>query len=83
MFSQINHYLAYQGLKYVKPEKAGTEADAMRAFKEQGQAARAEMRNLSKALSQDLPGFKIDPCQQLGQSGSNRTTTFLDLFPCY
>ncbi len=36
MFFQINHYLAYQGLKYVKPEKAGTEADAMRAFKAQG-----------------------------------------------
>lgn len=60
MFFQINHYLAYQGLKYVKPEKAGTEADAMRAFKAQGQAACAEMTNLSKALSQDMPGSKMD-----------------------
>ncbi|MFV8064120.1 HI_0552 family protein [Streptococcus hyovaginalis] len=60
MFSDINNYLAYQGLKYVKPEKAGAEADAMMAFKAQGQAARAEMTTLSKALSQALPGFKMD-----------------------
>lgn len=60
MFSDINNYLTYQGLKYVKPEKAGTEADAMIAFKAQGQAARAEMTTLSKALSQALPGLKMD-----------------------
>ncbi|MGV3060573.1 HI_0552 family protein [Streptococcus hyovaginalis] len=60
MFSDINNYLAYQGLKYVKPEKAGAEADAMMAFKAQGQAARAEMTTLSKALSQALSGFKMD-----------------------
>lgn len=60
MFSDINNYLAYQGLKYVKLEKAGAEADAMMAFKAQGQAARAEMTTLSKALSQALPGFKMD-----------------------
>ncbi|MGV3050884.1 HI_0552 family protein [Streptococcus hyovaginalis] len=60
MFSDINNYLACQGLKYVKPEKAGAEADAMMAFKAQGQAARAEMTTLSKALSQALPGFKMD-----------------------
>ncbi len=60
MFSDTNNYLAYQGLKYVKPEKAGAEADAMMAFKVQGQAARAEMTTLSKALFQVLPGFKMD-----------------------
>ncbi|MGV3006175.1 HI_0552 family protein [Streptococcus pluranimalium] len=60
MFTQINHYLSYQGLKYVKPEKAGMESDAMVAFKAQGQAARAEMTSLSKALSRDLPSFKMD-----------------------
>ncbi|MEQ9810980.1 HI_0552 family protein [Streptococcus jiangjianxini] len=60
MFTQINHFLTYQGLKYVKPEKAGTEAAAMEAFKAQGQAARAEMTALSKDLSQALTGFKMD-----------------------
>lgn len=60
MFTQINNYLAYQGLKYIKPEKAGVEAQAMIDFKSQGQAARAEMMTLSRALSEELPEFKMD-----------------------
>ncbi|MGT2833227.1 hypothetical protein [Streptococcus halotolerans] len=60
MFTQINHYLSYQGLKYTKPERAGAEAAAMEAFKSQGQAARAEMMSLSKLLEDQLTGLRID-----------------------
>lgn len=57
MFKKIQEYLAYQGVKYMKAEKAGNQAHAMEELKKLGQAAREEMQTLSKHLDSKISGF--------------------------
>lgn len=60
MLENIKAYLSKQGVKYIKPEKAGPHQEEMEALKALGQAARKEMQVLSKALEERLAPFKMD-----------------------
>ena len=60
MLENIKAYLSKQGVKYIKPEKAGLHQEEMEALKALGQAARKEMQVLSKALEERLAPFKMD-----------------------
>ena len=60
MLENIKAYLSKQGVKYIKPEKAGPHQEEMEALKALGQAARKEMQTLSKVLEERLAPFKMD-----------------------
>ena len=60
MLENIQAYLSKQGVKYIKPEKAGPHQEEMEDLKSLGQAARKEMQVLSKALEERLAPFKMD-----------------------
>ena len=60
MLEKVQAYLSKQGLKYIKPEKAGPHQEEMVALKALGQSARKEMQVLSKALEKHLAPFKMD-----------------------
>lgn len=59
MLENIKAYLSKQGVKYIKPEKAGPHQEEMEVLKALGQAARKEMQNLSKVLEERLAPFKM------------------------
>ena len=60
MLENVQAYLSKQGVKYIKPEKAGPHQEEMEDLKALGQAARKEMQVLSKALEERLTPFKMD-----------------------
>lgn len=60
MLENIKAYLSKQGVKYIKPEKAGPHQEEMEVLKALGQAARKEMQVLSKVLEERLAPFKMD-----------------------
>ena len=60
MLENIKAYLSKQGVKYIKPEKAGQHQEEMEVLKALGQAARKEMQVLSKVLEERLAPFKMD-----------------------
>ena len=60
MLENIKAYLSKQGVKYIKPEKAGPHQEEMEVLKAFGQAARKEMQTLSKVLEERLAPFKMD-----------------------
>ena len=60
MLENIKAYLSKQGVKYIKPEKAGPHKEEMEDLKALGQAARKEMQTLSKVLEERLAPFKVD-----------------------
>mgnify|MGYP000896637773 FL=1 len=60
MLEKVQAYLSKQGVKYIKPEKAGLHQEEMEVLKALGQAARKEMQVLSKALEERLAPFKMD-----------------------
>ena len=60
MLESIKAYLSKQGVKYIKPEKAGPHQEEMEVLKAFGQAARKEMQTLSKVLEERLAPFKMD-----------------------
>ena len=60
MLENIQAYLSKQGVKYVKPEKAGLHQEEMESLKSLGQAARKEMQTLAKLLEERLAPFKMD-----------------------
>ena len=60
MLENIKAYLSKQGVKYIKPEKAGPHQEEMEVLKALGQAARKEMQTLSKVLEEGLAPFKMD-----------------------
>lgn len=60
MLENIKAYLSKQGVKYIKPEKAGPHQEEMEALKALGQAARKEMQTLAKSLEERLAPFKMD-----------------------
>lgn len=60
MLGNIKAYLSKQGVKYIKPEKAGPHQEEMEVLKALGQAARKEMQLLAKALEERLVPFKMD-----------------------
>lgn len=60
MLENIQAYLSKQGVKYIKPEKAGPHKEEMEDLKALGQAARKEMQALAKLLEERLVPFKMD-----------------------
>ena len=60
MLENIQAYLSKQGVKYIKPEKAGLHQEEMEDLKALGQAARKEMQTLAKLLEERLAPFKMD-----------------------
>ncbi|WP_455451517.1 HI_0552 family protein [Streptococcus salivarius] len=60
MLENVQAYLSKQGVKYIKPEKAGPHQEEMEGLKALGQSARKEMQVLSKALEERLAPFKMD-----------------------
>ena len=60
MLENIQSYLSKQGVKYIKPEKAGPHKEEMEDLKVLGQAARKEMQTLAKLLEERLAPFKMD-----------------------
>ena len=60
MLENIQSYLSKQGVKYIKPEKAGPHKEEMENLKALGQAARKEMQALAKLLEERLAPFKMD-----------------------
>ena len=60
MLENVKDYLSKQGVKYIKPEKAGPHQEEMEALKALGQAARKEMQTLSRLIEERLVPFKMD-----------------------
>lgn len=60
MLENVKAYLSKQGVKYIKPEKAGPHQEEMEALKALGQAARKEMQTLSRLIEERLAPFKMD-----------------------
>lgn len=60
MLENVKDYLSKQGVKYIKPEKAGPHQEEMEALKALGQAARKEIQLLSKDLEERLDPMKMD-----------------------
>ena len=60
MLENVQAYLSKQGVKYIKPEKAGPHQEEMEDLKALGQAARKEMQTLAKLLEERLAPFKMD-----------------------
>lgn len=60
MLENVQAYLSKQGVKYIKPEKAGPHKEEMEDLKALGQAARKEMQTLAKLLEERLAPFKMD-----------------------
>ena len=60
MLENVQAYLSKQGVKYIKPEKAGPHQEEMEDLKALGQAARKEMQTLAKLLEERLASFKMD-----------------------
>lgn len=60
MLENIQAYLSKQGVKYIKPEKAGPHKEEMEDLKALGQAARKEMQTLSSLIEERLAPFKMD-----------------------
>ena len=60
MLEKVQAYLSKQGVKYIKPEKAGLHQEEMEVLKALGQAARKEMQALAKLLEERLAPFKMD-----------------------
>ena len=79
MLENIKAYLSKQGVKYIKPEKAGPHQEEMEVLKALGQAARKEMQVLSKALEERLTPFKMDRVS----NWANQAQICRPLFWCY
>ena len=60
MLENVQAYLSKQGVKYIKPEKAGPHQEEMEDLKALGQATRKEMQTLAKLLEERLAPFKMD-----------------------
>ena len=60
MLENVKAYLSKQGVKYIKPEKAGPHQEEMEVLKALGQAARKEMQTLSRLIEERLVPFKMD-----------------------
>ena len=79
MLENIKAYLSKQGVKYIKPEKAGPHQEEMEVLKALGQAARKEMQTLAKLLEERLAPFKMDRVS----NWANQAQICRPLFWCY
>ena len=58
MLENVQAYLSKQGVKYIKPEKAGPHKEEMEDLKALGQVARKEMQTLAKLLFDFMVSLK-------------------------
>ena len=77
MLENIQAYLSKQGVKYIKPEKAGPHQEEMEALKNLGQAARKEMQTLAKRLEERLDPMKMDRVKKYAVHISGAITELL------
>ena len=66
MLENIQAYLSKQGVKYIKPEKAGPHQEEMEALKNLGQAAHKGNTVLIKSSRGASRPHENGSCQQLG-----------------
>ena len=59
MLNTMRDYLAFSGLQYQKPERAGQEAEKMLYFRSKGQEARKAFTELAKAFQARRPEWKL------------------------
>ena len=64
MLNTMREYLAYSGLQYQKPEKAGQEAEKMLYLRSKGQEARKVFTHLAKAFQERHPEWDIQGTSQ-------------------
>lgn len=64
MLNTMRDYLAYSGLQYQKPEKAGQDAEKMLYLRSKGQEARKAFTELSKAFQARHPEWILQRSSQ-------------------
>ena len=64
MLNTMREYLAYSGLQYQKPEKAGQEAEKMLYLRNKGQEARKVFTHLAKAFQERHPEWDLQGTSQ-------------------
>ena len=64
MLNTMRDYLAYSGLQYQKPEKAGQEAEKMLYLRSKGQEARKVFTHLAKAFQARHPEWILQRSSQ-------------------
>ena len=64
MLNTMRDYLAYSGLQYQKPEKAGQEAEKMLYLRSKGQEARKVFTHLAKAFQERHPEWDLQGTSQ-------------------
>ena len=64
MLNTMREYLAFSGLQYQKPEKAGQEVEKMLYLRSKGQEARKVFTHLAKAFQERHPEWDIQGTSQ-------------------
>ena len=64
MLNTMRDYLAFSGLQYQKPEKAGQDAEKMLYLRSKGQEARKAFTNLVKTFQATHPEWKLQGTSQ-------------------
>ena len=64
MLNTMREYLAYSGLQYQKPERAGQEAEKMLYLRSKGQEARKVFTHLAKAFQERHPEWDLQGTSQ-------------------
>lgn len=64
MLNTMREYLAYSGLQYQKPEKAGQEVEKMLYLRSKGQEARKVFTHLAKAFQERHPEWDLQGTSQ-------------------
>ena len=64
MLNTMREYIAYSGLQYQKPEKAGQEAEKMLYLRSKGQEARKVFTHLAKAFQERHPEWDLQGTSQ-------------------
>ena len=64
MLNTMREYLAFSGLQYQKPEKAGQEAEKMLYLRSKGQEARKIFTHLAKAFQERHPEWDLQGTSQ-------------------
>ena len=64
MLNTMREYLAFSGLQYQKPEKAGQEAEKMLYLRSKGQEARKVFTHLAKAFQERHPEWDLQGTSQ-------------------
>ena len=64
MLNTMRDYLAFSGLQYQKPERAGQDAEKMLYLRSKGQEARKAFTNLAKTFQATHPEWKLQGTSQ-------------------